>query len=138
MHFRRRLSPSVKADLVPMIDVVFQLVIFFMVSSTFLQTPGISINLPESSTAESVTMTRMVVSVVSENEIYLNKDIYNLSGLRTALSEVTEEQKSELSAVVIEGDETVSYELLVNVLDSLRMYGFNGINLKMRTPQESQ
>ncbi len=138
MHFRRRLSPSVKADLVPMIDVVFQLVIFFMVSSTFLQTPGISINLPESSTAESVTMTRMVVSVVSENEIYLNKDVYNLTGLRTALSEVTEEQKSELSAVVIEGDETVSYELLVNVLDSLRMYGFNGINLKMRTPQESQ
>ncbi len=138
MHFRRRLSPSVKADLVPMIDVVFQLVIFFMVSSTFLQTPGISINLPESSTAESVTMTRMVVSVVSENEIYLNKDVYNLTGLRTALSEVTEEQKSDLSAVVIEGDETVSYELLVNVLDSLRMYGFNGINLKMRTPQESQ
>ena len=46
MHFKQRLKPSVKADMVPMIDVVFQLVIFFMVSSTFIQTPGISIVLP--------------------------------------------------------------------------------------------
>ncbi len=132
MQFRRRLSPSVKADMVPMIDVVFQLVIFFMVSSTFVLTPGISIVLPESTTAESVTMTNMVVSVVSEDEIYLNKNVYTMDGLAQALSEVTDEEKEALTSVVIEGDKSVSYELLVEILDLLRKNQFEGVNLKMR------
>ena len=132
MHFKRRLSPSIKADMVPMIDVVFQLVIFFMVSSTFLQTPGISITLPESSTAEAVEMTRMVITVVSEDELYLNKDIYTMTGLEEALSAVTDEEKEQINAVIIEGDENVSYELLVKVLDMLRINRFEGVNLKMR------
>lgn len=132
MHFKRRLSPSIKADMVPMIDVVFQLVIFFMVSSTFLQTPGISITLPESSTAEAVEMTRMVITVVSEDELYLNKDIYTMTGLEEALSAVTDEEKEQINAVIIEGDENVSYELLVKVLDMLRINRFKGVNLKMR------
>ena len=134
MHFRKRLSPTVKADMIPMIDVVFQLVIFFMVSSTFLQTPGISIVLPESATSESVTMTRLVVTVVSEDEVYLNKDAYTIGGLRQALGSMTEEEKEAVTAVVIEGDEDVSYQLLVEVLDLLRLNRFKGVNLRMRTP----
>lgn len=136
MHFKRRLSTSAKADMVPMIDVVFQLVIFFMVSSTFIQTPGISIVLPESTTAESVTMTRMVITVVSEEELYLNKDGYNLSSLAAALSSFAEEEKEAISAVVIEGDAQVSYELLVEVLDLLRINRFEGVNLRMRTAED--
>ena len=136
MHFRRRLNPSVKADMVPMIDVVFQLVIFFMVSSTFIQTPGISIELPESTTAESVTMTNLVISVVSEDEVYLNKDAYTIDSLAAALSGITEEEKDKLTAVVIEGDEGVTYELLVEVLDLLRHNRFKGVNLRMRDSKE--
>ncbi len=136
MHFRRRLTPSVRADMVPMIDVVFQLVIFFMVSSTFLQTPGIPIVLPESTTAESVTMTNMVVSVVSEDEIYLNKDVYSLDTLGTALQLISDEEKEALTAVVIEGDQAVSYELLVEILDLLRHNRFDGVNLRMRDSEK--
>ena len=132
MHFKRRLNPSVKADLVPMIDVVFQLVIFFMVSSTFLQTPGISIELPESSTSEPVTMTRLVISVVSEDEIYLNKDVYTLSTLGTALAGISDADRAAVTAVVIEGDKGVSYELLVKILDLLRLNRFEGVNLMMK------
>ncbi len=136
MHFRRRLTPSVRADMVPMIDVVFQLVIFFMVSSTFLQTPGIPIVLPESTTAESVTMTNMVVSVVSEDEIYLNKDVYSLDTLGPALQLISDEEKEALTAVVIEGDQAVSYELLVEILDLLRHNRFDGVNLRMRDSEK--
>ena len=72
MRFKRRLMPQANVDLVPMIDVVFQLVIFFMVSTTFILTPGISLVLPGSTTSEPVVMTKFVVTVISENEIYLN------------------------------------------------------------------
>ena len=74
MHFRRRLSPNANVDLVPMIDVVFQLVVFFMVSSTFVLTPGIAIDLPASSSTEPIVINRLVVTVVSQDEIYLNRD----------------------------------------------------------------
>ena len=74
MQFRRRLKPQVNVNLVPMIDVVFQLVIFFMVSSTFILTPGISIIFPASTTSEPVVMSKLVVTVVSREEVYFNKE----------------------------------------------------------------
>ena len=136
MHFKRRLSPSVKPDMVPMIDVVFQLVIFFMVSSTFIQTPGISIDLPKSSTSENVAMTKIVVTVAAEDEIYLNKQAYTLAAFRKALSDISDEERAGVRSVVIEGDQDVSYELLVKVLDVLRKNSFEGVSLRMRAAEE--
>jgi len=131
MEFRRRLSTRAVVDLVPMIDVVFQLVIFFMLSSTFIQTPGISLVLPESRTAEPVVMTRLVVTIVSREEVYLNREPYNLEGLALALKTLSDEEKAEVETAVIEGDRTVSYSLMVEVLDLLRSNGFRGVNLKL-------
>ena len=51
----RRKSINSSVDMTPMIDVVFQLIIFFLVSTTFAVLPGINLNLPESSTAESTS-----------------------------------------------------------------------------------
>ncbi|ADK82301.1 ExbD/TolR family protein [Sediminispirochaeta smaragdinae] len=130
MTFRRRLKPTATVDLVPMIDVVFQLVIFFMVSSTFLLTPGISIELPSSSTAEPAVMTRLVVTVVSEDEIYLNRDRYALADLKEGLASLR--SQDDIKAVIIEGDSGVSYSLMVRLLDVLRTEGFTGITLRTK------
>ena len=132
MRFERRLKTRTNVDLIPLIDVVFQLVIFFMVSSTFILTPGISLVLPRSTTSEPVVMTKLVMTVRSKDEIYLNKEKYDIEGLDRRLSELTEEEKEEIKTVVVEGDERVSYSLLVQVLDVLRMNGFKGVNLKTR------
>jgi len=131
MEFRRHLSTRANVDLVPMIDVVFQLVIFFMLSSTFIQTPGISLVLPESKTAEPVVMTRLVVTIVSRDEVYLNKEPYDLEGLSEALRGLSEKEKDQIETAVIEGDRTVSYSVMVEVLDILRANGFRGVNLKL-------
>lgn len=131
MQFRKRLSPITNVDLVPMIDVVFQMVVFFMVSSTFIQAPGIRINLPESSTAEPMNITQLVVTIIDDQMLYLNKDPYSLQTLDEALGEYTETERNTVGAVIIEGDENVSYALMVKVLDILRKHGFKGVNLKM-------
>ena len=132
MRFERRLKTRTNIDLIPLIDVVFQLVIFFMVSSTFILTPGISLVLPRSTTSEPVVMTKLVMTVLSKDEIYLNKEKYDIESLGRRLSELTAEEKEEIKTVVVEGDERVSYSLLVEVLDVLRMNGFKGVNLKTR------
>jgi len=136
MEFRRRLKPQAEVDIVPLIDVMFQLVVFFMVSSTFIVTPGISLVLPESSSAEPVAMSKLVVSIVSQEEVYLNQDRYTLQSLDGGLKALRDEDRSQIKTVVVEGDRNVSYSLMVSVLDVLRMNGFKGINLKTREAEE--
>lgn len=131
MQFRRRHNPKATVDLVPMIDVVFQLVVFFMVSTTFDLTPGIKLDFPESATAEQVVMNQLVVSVKGENELYLNKErLNNLQELDTLLASIDEDIQEEMNSIVLEGDKTVSYDFLVQILDVLRKNGFKGVNLK--------
>jgi len=136
MKFRRKLHAMVNVDLVPMIDVVFQLVIFFMVSTTFLVTPGIGLVFPESSTAEPVVMTKLVVTVLSRDDIYLNMEKMGVSELSERLAELKEQESKEgpeiQKTIVLEADQEIPYNLLVEVLDVLRKNGYKGVNLKTR------
>ncbi|ORC38246.1 biopolymer transporter ExbD [Marispirochaeta aestuarii] len=132
MQFRRRLKTNATVDLVPMIDVVFQLVIFFMVSTTFILTPGINLSLPESSTAEPVAASRIVITVAGEEEIYINKERVTLDGLVPILQGMRE--SSDIGNVVLEGDRQVPYAMLIQVLDRLRAAGFSGANLRTLEP----
>jgi biopolymer transport protein ExbD len=132
MRFRRQLSTRTNVELIPLIDVVFQLVVFFMVTTTFILTPGISLVLPTSETAEPVVMDKLVVTVVSRDEVYLNKQQYSLQELDQELSAMGRGEREAIRTVVVEGDEGVSYQLMVEVLDVLRMNGFRGVNLRTK------
>ncbi|RPJ07913.1 MAG: biopolymer transporter ExbD [Spirochaetaceae bacterium] len=152
MRFRRRLETNATINMVPMIDVVFQLIIYFMVATTMIITPGIPITLPESSTTEKVAMSKIVVTVVSQNEIYLNRDRYTLqtldralagSAAQTAISTAdmtSGKDQTRVKGAVIEGNADVSYSLMVRVLDILRRNGYGVANLRTRpgTGQEKR
>ena len=140
MRFRRRLSPEARVDLVPMIDVVFQLVVFFMVTSTFIMGPGIKLTLPTSTTTETVVMKdfELVVSITPGELIYLNRDGYALEDLDGALGSFSEEQRERIESVIVEGDENISYELMIRVLDILRKNGFSNVSLKLREDTVNQ
>ena len=131
MVFKRRLKPVATVDLIPMIDVIFQLVVFFMVSSTFLVTPGIALELPDSTSAEPVVLTSLIITIISEDEIYLNEDPTTVSGLGDLLVSLAGNGDS-VKSVIIEGDRRVSYNTMIEILDVLRLNGFTGINLRMR------
>lgn len=133
MRFQRKttnLQPNVA--LIPLIDVIFQLVAFFIVTSTFIMAPGISINLPTSETSEPIFMTQLVVTVVSRDEIYLNKERYDLEGLDLELSTLPDVERDKIKSVIIEGDSNVSYNLMIGVLDVLRKNGFKAVSLRTR------
>lgn len=130
MKFQRRLFPRATVDLVPMIDVVFQLVIFFMVTSTFIMTPGIGLVLPSAETAEAVAVSKLVVTLVSRDEVYLNKDKFTLAGLNAELEALPQVKRDEIKTVVLQADRATAYSLIVEVLDVLRRNGFKGVNLK--------
>ena len=132
-RIRRRVKPSVNADLVPMIDVVFQLVIFFMISISFIQAPGIALTLPESETAEQVTVSELIVTIADNESVYLNDEQMTFEAADAVLKNYTPQQREALSGVIVEGDQSVSYEAMVKCLDLLRRNGFEQIGLEMRT-----
>ena len=133
MKFRRRLELQSNLNLIPMVDVVFQLVLFFLVSTTFVLAPGIKLTLPASGTAESVVMEQMVVTIVSTDEVYLNKErLPGLPGLGERIAEMPETDRKQVSAVIIEADQNVAYGLMVQALDVLRQNGFKNVGLRTR------
>jgi len=76
----RKISPKISFDLTPLIDIILQLVIFFMITTTFKTSPGIILQLPASKTAQSVATPELRVVVVSQNEIYVDKTKTDLAG----------------------------------------------------------
>ncbi len=133
MRFRRRLSARATVDLIPMIDVVFQLVVFFMVSSTFVMTPGIALDLPASTSSEPVVLDRLVITVASPSELYLNRDRVTYEELDERLA-IIGDQATNISegtrSAVIEANSAVPYETIVAVLDVMRRNGYRGIALR--------
>lgn len=132
MKARRGLKPQTSVNLVPMIDVVFQLVIFFMVSTTFKVVPGIELDLPASKTAEPVALTPLVLSIGDRDEIYVNEREVTIGGLDAAVRENIGAEAPAEHPVVIEGDASVPYDLMIDVLDVLRVLGFQNMSLRTR------
>ena len=130
---RERLLTSIALAVV-LHAVVFQLIIYFMVATTIIITPGIALVLPSSATAEPTALSRLVVTVISREEVYFNKERYTINSLNARLAGVSEKERKDIKSVVLDGDRAISYSLLVEVLDALRRNGFKAINLRMRTP----
>ncbi len=130
MILKRGLKPRVFLDLTPLIDVVFQLVVFFMISSVFNTTPGIELALPDSSTSEAVEVSEIRITVVGKNEVYLNRELIPLLSLGETLMEwKTTGRFTENTSVLIEGDSNVPYETIITVLDEVREGGIENVNL---------
>jgi biopolymer transport protein ExbD len=109
----QRLKPRVRLDLTPLIDVVFQLVIFFMISSVFNTAPGIELDLPDSTTSEAVEVTEIRITVAGSEEIYLNRELVALPNLGKTLREWSNQGRlTDDTAVLVEGEKPSPMKLL--------------------------
>jgi biopolymer transport protein ExbD len=135
MRMERRLKPQISLDLTPLIDVVFQLVIFFMISTTFNTAPGIELNLPNSKTASMVKVDQVRITFVSEEEIYLNEKLYSIKSLEEELDNLAPILRDQDKPIIVEGDQGAPYQLLIQVLDMLRSRDIAAANLITLPPE---
>ena len=131
MRLKRRKSLLTPVDLTPMIDVVFQLILFFLVSTTFAVLPAISVKLPDSETAVSEEVSSITVTVTAGEKIYFKDREVSLKTLDKALSKYdTAGKTKEEIPVNIEADEKVPNGVIVKIFDVLRKNGFIAVNLR--------
>ena len=133
---RRSVSRNmVFLDLIPMIDIVFQLILFFLVSTTFALLPGITVQLPESSTAEGGETRGLIITLSADGEIWFNDKAVTLEELHQELLAFdTESVPREQYPIQLEADALVTNGTIVQLFDLLRKNGFSAVNL--RTVQE--
>jgi len=129
MIFERRLKPNIMVDLTPLIDVVFQLVIFFMISSTFKTAPGIALTLPDSSTATTITSTELSVVAVAEQEVYVNKVRTDAKGAVAVIKSQLEGKTIADVRATLSAQASAPYQLVVSLLDALRQNGVDAVGL---------
>ena len=132
MTRRQRLQPVTSINLIPLIDVLLLIIIFFMVTTTFKLTPGISLDLPSSSTAQNVQSSVLRIVAVSESEIYVDKTRVNLAGLPALIKKRTGSGDAAGLKATVEGDKDASYQLMVSILDALRRSGIDSVGLRTR------
>lgn len=128
----RRLKPKVALDLTPLIDIILQLVIFFMITTTFRTAPGINLQLPGSKTAQSVATPELRVIVLSANEIYVDKTKTTLVELESLLRKRVAGSDAKQIRAVLEGQSGAEYQLIISVLDALRLNGIENVGLITR------
>ncbi|MBN2544370.1 MAG: biopolymer transporter ExbD [Spirochaetes bacterium] len=130
--FQRRLKPKVVVDLVPMIDIVFQLVIFFMVATTFKVTTGMELNLPDAAKVNTVKTSTIRITIKDKNNIFIDNYKTDISNLNKVIKNFIIRDKSINQSVIIYGDSSMEYKLLIDVMDYLRINGFKSIDLAIR------
>jgi biopolymer transport protein ExbD len=119
-------------NLTPLIDVLFILIIFFTVSSTFLEQPGIELKLPEAESSQSHTAQKVIVYVDNDENIFLNDDPVELNNVATAVEALISAQTDK--SVVLHADEEVSHGIIINIMDLLRKQGIYKIIISTSKP----
>ena len=118
-------------DMTPMIDIVFQLILFFLVSTTFATLPGIKLNLPQSHTAEATSMKGITITADDNGAIYFNEKEVSMTGLgEELLTFDTGTLKKEEFPVSLEADSEVTNGTIVKIFDVIRESGYCVINLR--------
>ena len=126
MEFIRPKKISLSLDMAPLVDIVFQLLIFFMLSSSFLN-PALKLDLPQAVQHDQKEPEQIVVSVDRTGTIFVNTQKVELSGLKNRLeSKLTRDSKK---AIHLRGDKDVPYKFFVQVMDLARQAGAQHINI---------
>ena len=140
MQFRRQQREEVTVNLTPLIDVVFLLLIFFMVSTTFTRETRLDITLPEASGVPQARKDHQVEVVVGSNGRYsINGEVLtdnDTDTLRSVLLRAAE--KGTDIPFTITADAQASHQDVVRVMDVAGRIGFTNINITTRAPSEGQ
>ncbi|MEL6185739.1 MAG: biopolymer transporter ExbD [Myxococcota bacterium] len=116
-----------EVDMTPMLDIVFILLIFFIVTSTFVKESGIEVNKPGAVTAERKERASILVAIDADNRVWVDKRKVDVRAVRAHIERLRAENPQ--GGVVIQADEESKNKLLVKVMDAARQAGVEDIAL---------
>lgn len=114
-------------DLTPMMDIVFIMLIFFIVTTSFVKETGVDINRPNAETAERDERGNILVAITATNEIWIDKRRVDLKAVRANIERLKIEYPE--GSVIIQADKESRSGLLVEAMDQIRLAGVQNISI---------
>ena len=115
-------------NLTPLVDIVFILLIFFLITSTFVQSPGIDVNLPKANSSAETSQSQSIVITVDENgQLIYGGEVTDIGGLTDTLGKLFQESPGH--QIVIQADESTNHGAVVEAMDAAREVGFRKLGI---------
>jgi len=129
MRFRRNLSEPeepVELNLIPLIDIIMFLLIFFVSTTSFIEEPGVSVDKPQAASAKQLEKNSIIFAVTPEGKIAYGGKEVGLGGVRPTVKRLC---AKEAMPVVIEADENSRSGMLIRVIDEAKLGGAKDVSL---------
>ena len=135
MRGRRHQAPieDTGIDLAPMLDFVLNLLIFFIITNTFIQEAGIRVNRPTAATAQRQEQNNIVVAVSKDGQIWIDKQHVDIRTLRAIVQRLRVANPN--ANVIIQADQDARAGLMVEAMDQARLAGVKDVSIAA-TPKQ--
>tara|TARA_Y100001935_G_C17072922_1_gene392450 strand:+ start:130 stop:531 length:402 start_codon:yes stop_codon:yes gene_type:complete len=124
---RKRVPEDSSIDITPMLDIVFIMLIFFIVTTTFIKETGVEVNRPNASTAVADERGNILIAITENNEIYIDKRLIDLRAVRANVERLKAENPE--GSVIIQADKSSQTGLLVETMDQVRLAGVQNVSI---------
>ena len=119
-------------DMTPMLDVVFIMLIFFIVTASFVKEAGFDVNRPEAATAVKKDRANILVAISDTGEIWINKRRVDARAVQANIERLHAENPQ--GTVVIQADKQATTETLIKVMDASRAAGVFDVSIAAQEP----
>ena len=127
---KRREEEESEINITPMMDIVFIMLIFFIVTTSFIKETRINPNRPEAETAIRAEQGNILIAIAPNDQIWMNKGRIELEAVKIMVEAAHAENPE--SSVVVVADELASTGLVLDVMDQIRSSGISKISLSAR------
>ena len=125
---RRRFTHNAddaEVNVTPLLDIVFIMLIFFIVTSTFVKEPGVEVERPDAVTATERRLASIIIAISDQDEIWINKERVELNEVRAAVEQLRRENPR--GTAVVQADSAAKSRLLVEVVNQIRATGISDV-----------
>ncbi len=113
-------------DLSPLLDVVFILLIFFIVTTVFVKETGVDVEKPQAVSTSQLERNIIMIAITKSGDVVYDNTHIGVMGVRSAVSQAIRKHNKP---VVVQADKTVPTELLINVIDQAKLAGAQSVNI---------
>jgi len=131
--YRSSSSGDDDINITPLMDITFIMLIFFIVTSTFVKEPGVEVDRPAAETLEVRKFATILVAITAENKIWINKKEIELDEVRTYVEQLKAENPK--GTAVVQVDEKAESRYLVEVVNQIRAAGVEKIAISTEEPR---
>ena len=127
MSARRHLPPvdETELDMTPMLDIVFIMLIFFIVTTSFVKESGVTVSTPQADTAAQQDNANIFIAITASGEVWVDRRPVDPRSVRAIVARLHADNPE--GSVIIQSDEEASTRMLVEVMDQVRLAGVEGI-----------